>query len=189
MEHLTDETRAHDLAARLMSELGRRILGTPLQDLGWTFKLDNAKTRFGYCWYDTKVITFSAWMLHLNGFDYLDQTGVHVVDDVIRHEIAHAIDVEQRGTSDHSWKWRRVARLCGTRPTTYIHSDVTSPRGKFYIQCVCGYTYDFHRKTKYTHYNCRTCGRSCKVHPRPEVDIPDGVTKETLQSMLEMFNS
>jgi hypothetical protein len=86
--------RVQVLAEHLMRELGEQELGTPLQDLGWRFRYDNAKKRLGRCFYFKKLITLSTNLVLLNDSDNWQ------IDDTIRHEIAHAIDFEERGTSD-----------------------------------------------------------------------------------------
>lgn len=77
---------------------------------GWTFKLDNAKRRFGCCKYNKKQITLSKFLLpHVaNDSDIID---------TILHEIAHAL-VGSRHGHDHVWKAKAIeigckAQRCG----------------------------------------------------------------------------
>lgn len=37
--------------------------------------------------------------------------------DTVLHEIAHALDFEERGTSDHGPRWKAIARRVGATPT------------------------------------------------------------------------
>ena len=79
-----------------------------LNELGWKFKgFDRSVRRLGVCSYGVrgKFIGLSKKMTELRSREEVEQT--------IRHEIAHAIDVEIRGTSDHSWRWVNIASQCG----------------------------------------------------------------------------
>lgn len=101
-----DATRA--LGIRLLDELGREILGEPLSARGWTVGFDRARKRLGACHPQRRAITLSAHLTrHL---------APEVVEDTLRHEIAHALDVEQRGRSCHDARWRALAVACGARP-------------------------------------------------------------------------
>lgn len=155
------ETKVH--ALHLMDELGRKVLGKPLQELGWTFAFDNAKRRLGLCRYrpgkaGEKRISLSRHYVRLNGLQHVDENGLQVIEDVIRHEIAHAIDNEQRGASDHSATWKKVCRLVGADPTRlYEGKDTHRMPGKYESTCPkCGNKDNYYRRPKLDQY-CKTC--------------------------------
>lgn len=75
---------------------------------GWNFKgFDKAVKRIGVCTWGArgKYIGLSAKMTEIRSKDEVEQT--------ILHEIAHAIDVEIRGTSSHDNVWKSIARSIG----------------------------------------------------------------------------
>lgn len=140
-DHKLQETRRSALS--LMRDLGARELGIPLQALGWRFAFDRARRRLGSCrWHpdseDGKRITVSRHYAARLGPTYVDQSGLAVIDDVIRHEIAHAIDFERRGRSDHGPKWKSICRRVGADPSrTYESAEIVSliQPGKYRARC------------------------------------------------------
>ena len=80
------------------------------------------------------------------------------MEDVARHEIAHALDYETRGRSAHDAVWKALAARCGADPTaTYdgpLPDDGTS---RLVAVCpACGFSRPFHR-TPTRAYACPTC--------------------------------
>jgi len=158
------ETRTH--ALHLMKELGQQVLGRPLPVLGWTFGFDRAKRRLGVCRYKPgnppkKRITLSRHYVRLNGLAYRDAAGLQVIDDVIRHEIAHAIDYEQRGRSDHSAPWQAICREVRADPSRlYEGQDIERVPGTYVVECPqCGQTGEFYARPKNVRY-CKPCSHS-----------------------------
>ena len=142
------DTRA--LALRLMDELGRELLGEPLQSRGWTFGFDRARTRLGVCRIRDKRITLSS---------HLSRTlPPSEVEDTVRHEIAHAIDAERRGRSNHDRTWKAVARACGANPVRcYSGSLPDDPAAPYVGTCpTCGATHDRYRQPAGA-LRCRPC--------------------------------
>ena len=82
-----------------------------LKSSGWIFKFNDTKNAAGYCDYGKKIIYISTHLLNQNLNRSLDW------EDTVRHELAHAVDVELRGTSDHSSIIIRRF-LSGTSPST-----------------------------------------------------------------------
>lgn len=76
-------------------------------------------------------------------------------DNTIRHEIAHAIDYAMRGTSDHSWKWKRVARQVGCDAQRTAEID-NKPKSKYTLRCPNGHESVAHRKPKLSK-SCAKC--------------------------------
>ena len=52
--------------------------------------------------------------------------------DVVRHEFSHALDYNIRETTDHSPKWREVAKAVGCRPRATSSEDerIAATKGK-----------------------------------------------------------
>ena len=87
----------------------------------WTFKFDNARSRFGCCKHSTKTISLSRILTELN-----DEENVK---DTILHEIAHALAGRKAG---HSYRWKMVAENIGCSPSrTYDSEEVVTPRSKY----------------------------------------------------------
>lgn len=113
-------TKAKVLANEKLQEWG-------LADKGWTFAYDKAVRRFGCCKPSKKQITLSRVLTKKNN--------TVEVTDTILHEIAHALDYEDRGTSDHSAKWKAWARKVGARPERCYGDEVTAAEYRYYYYC------------------------------------------------------
>lgn len=148
---------AEQLALRLMEEFG--LLPA------WTFKWDNARRRFGVCRYNKKIISLSRHLVKLNDREQ--------VEDTIRHEIAHALDAETRGRTDHSIHWKRWAVKCGARPERcYSSKEVDMPEAPLFAFCPnCRLCLPRFRKMKKN--RIYTCGRCSKSHNPDYTIIPD----------------
>ena len=87
-----------------------------LKTNGWTFEYLKSRSvrRLGLCNPNTKTIGISEKLVKLNP----DRRDVWL--DTIKHEIAHAIDFEIRGRSDHSIIWKRIAKQVGAMPETFF---------------------------------------------------------------------
>ena len=146
-----DDTRA--LALRLMDALGRDLLGEPLQARGWSFGFDRARRRLGVCRTGPRRITLSA---HLTPHLSADE-----VEDTVRHEIAHAVDWERRGRTNHDRTWKAVARACGAKPERTYQGDLPDDSDDAPYRAVCpscGATSGLHRQPVRPH-RCRACHR------------------------------
>lgn len=157
MGQALDDTLA--LARRLMDTLGRAHLGEPLQARGWTVGVDHARRRLGACHVAKKRITVSA---HL-----MPSLPPDEVEDTLRHEIAHAIDWERRGTTNHDRTWRAVAVSCGARPERTFRGDLPddSTQAPYRAVCPsCGSTSGLHRQPVHP----RRC-RACHAEKRPSI--------------------
>ncbi len=139
----------------LLESLGREHLGRPLTDLGWTFRWDRARRRLGLCTWKkgarlVKTVSLSRPLAEALGWD--------VMEDVARHEIAHALDYETRGRSAHDAAWKAWATRCGADPAaTYdgpLPDDGTS---RLLARCpACGFSRPFHRMPTRA-YACPDC--------------------------------
>lgn len=130
-----------------------------LADLGWTFKFGKTKRAAGRCVrkgvkrnffgdiesVDKKYIELS---MH-----YIDQNLEESKEweEVIRHEIAHALDVEIRGKSNHDRHWKAIAQsILSTGARTFTKEQLKDEKtSKYTLICDnCGETQPSHRKKK-----------------------------------------
>lgn len=123
----SDQQRVRDLAFTLMDTLGRAIIGRSLRHSGWTIRFDNGKRRIGACWPATKMISLSR--------HHTNYGGLSRMDDAIRHEIAHAIDIERRGRTDHGPEWRRLAIACGATPESRFDLLPHKINARYRLRC------------------------------------------------------
>ena len=153
----------HDLdviatsAKALMENLGREHLGRPLQDLGWSFRFDGARRRLGLCLWqkDGRSVRTISLSRHLAA-----REGWALMEDVARHEIAHALDYETRGRSAHDRIWKAWARRCGADPTRCYEGELADdPTSPYVGHCPahgCGYARPFYRAVT-SAYFCPRC--------------------------------
>lgn len=66
------------------------------------------KDTFGTCNFVNKVISLSR--------RHVEEDEFEVVEDTLRHELAHALDAKIRGYSNHDKHWRKCARIMGATP-------------------------------------------------------------------------
>ena len=124
----------------------------------WYFEFDNAVRRFGCCHYGGRkgyFISLSRKLVAIN-----DESQVL---DTILHEIAHAMDFEDRGYSNHDAQWREVALSIGCNgERCYSSKDVEQPEMKYTTECGnCGQTNGKMRKPR---RSSPACGKCCKKH-------------------------
>lgn len=128
------------------------------KQLGYTFKFDYAKRRFGCCNYKYKTISLSKPLCEIN----LHQLEGKITDTIL-HELAHAFCVEIYGRKDgrgHDHKWQSIALQIGSDgKRCFNHSDfggIEKPNSKYTLVCnTCGHEASMHRQPKYA----RSCGK------------------------------
>lgn len=156
----------------LMRELGRAHLGRPLQDLGWTFCFDRARRRLGRCLWKkgdrpVKMISLSRSLAAREGWA--------LMEDVARHEIAHALDYETRGRSAHDWTWKTWARRCGADPTRCYEGELADdPTSPYAGRCPapgCGHVRPFYRAVTASYF-CPRCEEAAD-RPRSYLRVTD----------------
>lgn len=129
----------------LLSE-AEKLAKNLIEDFGltdWYFKFDTAVRRFGLCSYKRKTISLSRKLTQLNDIKY--------VNDVLLHEIAHALVGSGKG---HSHIWKHKAAEIGCSGTRCYSNSVITPPAKYKATCKkCGH--------KYTGNKIRIC--SCGV--------------------------
>jgi len=156
-----DLSEIRDKSQDLMEELGERYLGEPLQAIGWKFQFDRARRRLGICWWEhagrrVRVISLSRF--------YAGWMGWSEMEDVVRHEVAHAIDFETRGKSDHGPVWQAIACKVGADPTRLYEGPFVPDRGSKYVGICpsCEIEHPFYRRVIRIH----ACSVCCRAHNR-----------------------
>jgi predicted SprT family Zn-dependent metalloprotease len=142
-----------------------------LRELGWKISFSNAKGSAGYCsWkfrnvglgikepYD-KQVQLSKYLLEQN----LGEGKGAEWEETIRHELAHAVDFELRGKSNHDNHWKAVAKaMLSTGARTFTSAQLAdNKQSKYTLVCdSCGTKKKSHRKkTKLV-----ACGKCCREH-------------------------
>jgi predicted SprT family Zn-dependent metalloprotease len=121
---------------------------------GWKVRFNNRKRAFGLCKSRQKVIELSAFLLPL--------CTAEQIKDTVLHEIAHAIDNEQRGYSNHDYVWKNIARSIGCtgyRVKTLSKEAREQISYKWEAHCEnCGMIGGYQKRPKYlTGAKHRTC--------------------------------
>jgi len=127
-----------------------------LIEKGWSFKIDNAKRRFGCCKHRTKEITISGYLLpHV-------ENDADVVDTIL-HEIAHALVGHSHG---HNYVWKAKARELGCRPERCGSHKIKdrsklNEKYKWVGECPNGHTVKRHKLTKKgRNSSCAQCSKT-----------------------------
>lgn len=128
----------------------------------WELRFSNGRRNLGYCDCNKKVIFLSKAFMKANSYS--------VLKDTLLHEIAHAVQFVQQGTTDHSSEWKEIAQEVGCTPRRCASTDdVIVPRGKYVGICPsCEKITHFYRKIK-RRYSCRVC--SNRYDPDYELEI------------------
>ncbi len=162
-------------AVLLMQSLGEQELGASLHSRGWSFEFDRARRRLGSCRWSTrgrpaKKITLSGHYAARLGLSFRDARGLPVIEDVIRHEIAHAIDFERRGRSDHGRTWKAICKRVGADPTRLYETQNAEAfliPGKYVARCpACEQEIAYFRRPS----RPRACKRCCDLHAQGRYD-------------------
>ena len=138
-------------------------------DLGWEFVWIDTKNAFGRCSRRMKVnritgertiifkrIQLSTWLVNNSKATYADWV------DTMLHEIAHAIDIEIRNKTDHSEKWKSVARAIGCNAERTTDVEISSKNTKYTIVCARGHETAGHKFSRAIERGGRACTKCCK---------------------------
>ncbi len=141
-----------------------------LTEKGWAFTWNNSRRAIGSCKFQrlrhdsifihsrpvklVKEIRLSRFMLGVISED--EQR------DTVLHEIAHALDFEQRGTSAHDDTWKWWAVKVGAKPEPCKRMDANEraaiiKRSKYTLRCPNGHERAAHRVRKHP----TSCGECC----------------------------
>lgn len=141
------------------TELTRKLLDEwKLYD--WKVVINHKTTRIlGRCWYNRKHIELSA--------RYVRRSDEAVIEDTIRHEIAHALAGHSAG---HGPLWKQWCLKVGAKPQRCKHESEIKSVKRYVAECPnCGITHQRDRVARNRCYWCK-CQRD---KPIPE--------KETLK--------
>jgi len=122
----------------------------------YKFEWMNAVRTFGNCNGHRKIIRLS---IPLTKYE----TNNERIINTILHEIAHAIDYNERGYSAHDSTWRKIAKNIGcTGERCSSSSGVDKSKFmKWVVKCPsCDYTHYRARKTR----RVSACNKCCKKH-------------------------
>jgi predicted SprT family Zn-dependent metalloprotease len=128
--------------------------------LGYQFKFDNAKRRFGCCNYGKKFISLSMPLCSEN----LDKVDTEITDTML-HELAHAFCVHVYGIRNgrgHDYNWQHIAKQIGCNgERCFDSSNVNMPKAKYTLLCEkCGKQTPKHKAVR----RVVACGKCCKEH-------------------------
>lgn len=125
---------------RLMWEFG-------LTQRGWTFRWMNRKATLGLCKYGPMELLLSRSFVDLNTDDTVDQ--------VCRHEIAHALAGHEAA---HGPEWVGMAYQCGVRNPSSRSDEAVVAHGRYQATCpTCTKLYSMHRRPKVRQGMIRYC--------------------------------
>ena len=111
----------------------------------WSFGWDSAKKRLGVCKYDQHLISLSRYFVDYHSLDEIDQ--------VMRHEIAHALAGSKAG---HGPKWKKIATELGYNHKKISGDEIGNATAKLIGTCPNGHTVYRHRKPK-SPLSCSRC--------------------------------
>lgn len=148
----------HDIetfARQKMAEWG-------LIEKGWVFNWHSRRTQYGTCRVQRKrgESTFYRKGIFLSSF-LIPTLCREEQEDVVLHEIAHAMDFETRGRSCHDNVWKAWAIRVGAKPERCKGSSDTEERRKsmkckYTLRCPNGHEFHRHRFTLGT-ASCPIC--------------------------------
>lgn len=125
--------------------------------VGWEANYtDKYKTVIARCFFDApKEIVYNRYIVENNPDE--------IVEDTIKHEIAHAIV----GEPGHGLKWKAACSITGALPFRKCQAtNLRFPPSPYSMYCwKCDKYYPIYKKPKLTHY-CNKCGqiaRFCDV--------------------------
>lgn len=130
-----------------------------LRKRGWTFGLSTSKKAIGTCHTGSKKIVISKAFIATN------EEKLDVLLDTMRHEIAHAIDFEFRGTVDHGRIWKEISNtVTFSRPyatRNNLNPAVVVGETKYTVTCPnCKSQFAQIRKRKRN----GACKKCCDLH-------------------------
>jgi predicted SprT family Zn-dependent metalloprotease len=111
----------------------------------WSFGWDSAKKRLGVCKYDQHLISLSRY--------FVDYHSLEEIDQVMRHEIAHALAGSKAG---HGPKWKKIATELGYNHKKISGDEIGNATAKLIGTCPNGHTVYRHRKPK-APLSCSRC--------------------------------
>lgn len=143
---MTPQQEIQQFAASKMSEWGLTLKG-------WTFGWNTRRSSFGLCRLRHKRIELSSFLF--STISRVEQ------EDTVLHEIAHALDFEQRGRSAHDRIWKMWACRVGAKPERCKSMDAAEEarkaiKCKYTLRCPNGHEFHRHRFLR-REVSCPTC--------------------------------
>lgn len=92
-----------------------------------------------------------------------DKISKETLIDIVLHEVAHALDFEDRGTSGHDEAWKDWARRVGADPTreTSLPEEAVKAMANWKRECPeCGWTSHYSGKPRKEEAYCPDCHES-----------------------------
>ena len=129
----------------LVRNIAESLMAEHLEMAVWSFGFDSAKKRLGVCKYAEHLISLSRYFVDLHSFEEIDQ--------VIRHEIAHALAGSNAG---HGPKWKKLATELGYNHKKISGDEIGNATAKLIGACPNGHTVYRHRKPK-SPLSCSKC--------------------------------
>lgn len=125
-----------------------RLMGEfDLIDKGWTFAWMSRRRTLGLCKYGPRQLLLSTVLVDHNSED--------VVEQVCRHEIAHALAGHQAA---HGPEWISMAYKCGVRNPSAKCYEAELPPGRYQATCPsCSKVYSMERRPKQMNGRSRYC--------------------------------
>jgi ribosomal protein L37AE/L43A len=168
--------RKQDFTLSKVREMTSKLMATDFEvqgqvfnmnKLNWRFEFNNKKSSFGVCssrrirkglgvtTLVDKKIKLSMWLIQNSSETLADW------ENTMLHEIAHAIDKEIRGKSNHDWHWRTIALSIGCDGKRCGSTKVDAKESKYTLKCHnCGEETASHRRKK----RLSACGNCCRKH-------------------------
>lgn len=125
--------------------IAETLMGEHLNLETWSFGFDSAKKRLGVCKYSEHLISLSRYFVDLHSLDEIDQ--------VLRHEIAHALAGPKAG---HGPKWKKLATELGYNHKRISGDEIGNATAKLIGTCPNGHLVYRHRKPK-SPLSCSRC--------------------------------
>jgi len=142
-----------------------------LKDLGWRISYNNAKKAAGTCMWKMRNVGFGIQEAYAKevqlSMHFLQQNlgegKAFEWEEVIRHELAHAVDFELRKKSNHDRHWVAVANaMLSTGERTFTDNQIGDEKpSKYTLVCgSCGKESKKHRRPTRE----SACGKCCREH-------------------------
>lgn len=113
----------------------------------WSFKFNSRKRSAGLCSPSKKTIYVSKYLVDV-------ECGLtDTAKNTVLHEIAHALDFEIRGTSDHGPQWKKLCKIVGANPSRTVNVTINADYKYAIINKETGeVVHKFYRKPVYKEY-------------------------------------
>jgi len=129
-----DDPITTDDAEQIIYHAESLLKKSGLNTVTWTIEMFGGKRTLGSCWWQEgpnpgdppkagKIKISRPWYVDLGVGAMREQASgafpAYVLEDTIRHEIAHAVSMERYGVqtgSGHGWRWKKVAEECHALP-------------------------------------------------------------------------